>query len=63
MPGRTSAAQGPSGRGSWGPGAVFLMILGGGRVPLGGDFGALGAHVFDILWFGCENMTIFRTNV
>ena len=49
MPGRTSAAQGPSGRGLWGPGVVFWMILGGGRVPLGGDFGALGAHVFDIL--------------
>ena len=49
MPGRTSAAQGSSGRGLWGPGVVFWMILGGGRVPLGGDFGALGANVFDIL--------------
>ena len=48
-PGRTSAGQGPSGRGLWGPGVVFLMILGGGRVPPGGEFGALGAPVFDIL--------------
>ena len=32
-----------------GTGGCFLDDFGGGRVPLGGDFGAFGAHVFDIL--------------
>ena len=36
-------------KGLMGTGGCFLDDFGGGRVPLGGDFGALGGHVFDIL--------------